>query len=127
MKIGVNLKIDVSKIDKSKLFKGKKGTYLDMTAFIDLDEVGQFGDNGMIVQSVSKEEKQQGIKGEILGNSRVFWRDSESDHVNYNQGYQNQQTIAQREAQQHQQYQQPQREQMNNNYAPSDFDDEIPF
>ena len=28
---GINLRINVSRIDKSKLFHGKKGVYLDMT------------------------------------------------------------------------------------------------
>jgi hypothetical protein len=74
MKVGVNLKIDVTKIDKSRFFIGKNGAkYLDMTAFIDLKEQDQYGNNGMIVQPVSKEEKQAGVKGPILGNSKVFW------------------------------------------------------
>lgn len=69
---GVNLKIDVSKIDKSKLFKGEKGTYLDCTAFINVDEQGQYGDNGMITQSWKDQQKGE---GPILGNAKVFWRD----------------------------------------------------
>ena len=69
---GVNLKIDVSKIDKSKLFKGEKGTYLDLTAFINVDEQGQYGDNGMITQSWKDQQKGE---GPILGNAKVFWRD----------------------------------------------------
>ena len=76
-KIGVSLKIDVSKIDKARLFKGQKGTYLDATAFIDLDQLDQYGNSGMITQDVSKEEKQQGVKGNILGNSKVFWSDGQ--------------------------------------------------
>jgi len=32
-KIGINISIDVTKIDKSRLFKGKKGTYMDLTTF----------------------------------------------------------------------------------------------
>jgi hypothetical protein len=72
-KIGVSLKIDVTKIDKSKLFKGAKGTYCDLTAWIDIDTKDKYDNNGMIVQSVSEEEKKQGIKGAILGNSKVFY------------------------------------------------------
>ena len=64
----IKLKIDVTKIDKSKLFQGAKGTYLDAVVFLK-DEVDQYGNNGMIVQSVTKEEREQGIKGAILGNS----------------------------------------------------------
>src|SRR5690554_1735283 len=76
-KVGVRLKIDVSKIDKARLFKGQKGVYLDATCFIDLDEKGQYGDNGMVTQDVSKEEREQGVKGPILGNVTVFYRDDQ--------------------------------------------------
>jgi hypothetical protein len=57
------------------LYVGQKGKYLDATVFIDLDELDQYGNSGMITQDVSKEEKQAGTKGAILGNSKVFWRD----------------------------------------------------
>jgi hypothetical protein len=75
MKVGVSLKIDVSKIDKARLFKGEKGTYLDATVFVDVDQLDQYGNSGMITQDVSKDEKQQGVKGNILGNCKVFWND----------------------------------------------------
>jgi hypothetical protein len=75
-KIGVSLKIDVSKIDKARLFSGQKGTYLDATVFIDLSELDQYGNSGMITQDVSKEEKLQNVKGNILGNCKVFWNDA---------------------------------------------------
>ena len=79
-KIGVNLKIDVTKIDKSKLFKGKNGNmYLDAQVFIDLDEQDQYGNNGMVTQAVSKEERASGVKGNILGNTRKFWGDYDSE------------------------------------------------
>jgi len=74
-KIGVNLKIDVSKINKDRMFKGEKGTYLDCTAFIDLDAQDQYGNNGMITQSWRDQEKGE---GPILGNSRIFWSDGGS-------------------------------------------------
>lgn len=54
MKLGISIKIDVTKIDKSRLFKSEKGTYLDLTTMIDLDELDQYGNNGFIAQSVSK-------------------------------------------------------------------------
>ena len=76
MKIGVSLKIDVSKIDKARLFKGQKGIYLDATAFIDLDQLDEYGNSGMITQDVSKDERAQGVKGNILGNSKVFFKDN---------------------------------------------------
>lgn len=106
-KVGVSLKIDVSKIDKDRLFKGQKGTYLDATVFIDTAELDQYGNSGMITQDVSKEEKQQGVKGNILGNCKVFWSDS---------------------GQQAQPQQPPQQAQPQYNAPPQEFDDsDIPF
>ena len=67
----VRLKLDVTKIDKARLFQGKKGVYLDATVFLN-DEAGQYGDNGMITQDVSKEEREAGNKGAILGNATIF-------------------------------------------------------
>ena len=67
----IRLKIDVSKIDKSKLFHGKKGVYLDATMFLS-DTPGQYGDNGMITQDVSKEDREAGVKGAILGNATIY-------------------------------------------------------
>jgi len=75
MKIGISIKLDVSKIDKSRLFKGDKGTYLDLTTFIDLDQQDQYGNNGFIAQSVTKEERERGEQGAILGNSKVFYKE----------------------------------------------------
>ena len=77
-KIGVAVKIDVTKIDKARLFKGAKGTYLDTTVFIDLDELDQYGNSGMVTQDVSKEEREQKVQGNILGNVKVFWSDGGS-------------------------------------------------
>jgi hypothetical protein len=73
-KIGVQVKIDVSKIDKALLFKGAKGTYLDATVFIDIDTADQYGNNGMVTQDVSKEARDAGGKGPILGNVKIFWK-----------------------------------------------------
>jgi len=74
-KVGVSLKINVSMIEKARLFAGKNGKYLDATVFIDLDNKDQYDNNGMVTQDVSKEEKAQGVKGPILGNVKVFWKD----------------------------------------------------
>lgn len=62
------LKIDVTKINKNYLFKGEKGTYLDLVLLDNRDGVDQYGNSGMIVQEVSREDREAGIKGPILGN-----------------------------------------------------------
>jgi len=74
MKYGVNIKINVSNIEKGRLFQGKKGKYLDAQVFIDIDNVSEYGDNGMVTQSITKEEKENGVKGQILGNATIFWK-----------------------------------------------------
>jgi hypothetical protein len=77
-KVGVSLKLDVTKMDKARFFAGAKGTYCDCTVFIDLDELDQYGQSGMITQDVSKEEREQKVQGNILGNAKVFWSDTGS-------------------------------------------------
>ena len=61
-------KIDVTKIDKESLFKGKSGIYLDIALIPNKSGRDQYGNDGMIVQSVSKQARQEGKKGPILGN-----------------------------------------------------------
>lgn len=61
-------KIDVSKIDKDRLFRGAKGTYLDIV-LLPVDE-SKFGETHLIKQDVSKEEREAGVRGEILGNAK---------------------------------------------------------
>ena len=78
-KIGINISIDVSKIDKTRLFKGKKGTYMDLTTFIDTNNPDQYNQHGFVSQSTSKEEREQGVKTPILGNCKVFFDSNSSD------------------------------------------------
>jgi hypothetical protein len=68
-KVGVEIQIDVNKIDEDRLYKGKKGNYLTMTAFIDLHEIDQYGNNGMVTHKKGKDEE----RAPILGNTKVFW------------------------------------------------------
>ena len=65
-------------IEKARLFKGNKGMYLDATVFIDPDQQDQYGNNGFIAQDVSKEEREQNVRGPILGNCQVFYRENQS-------------------------------------------------
>jgi hypothetical protein len=76
-KIGVKLSIDVSKIDKALLYKGAKGVYLSATVFVDIDQADQYGNHGMITQDETKENREAGKNGAILGNCKVFWKDQQ--------------------------------------------------
>ena len=73
--IGVNLLIDVSKLDKSRLYKGAKGTYANLTVFIDSNP-DQFGKNGGVKEQATKEERDQKVKMPFVGNATIFWSDN---------------------------------------------------
>tara|TARA_R100000935_G_C2747660_1_gene128457 strand:- start:20 stop:313 length:294 start_codon:yes stop_codon:yes gene_type:complete len=75
MKVGLNVRINVSRIDKSKLYKGEKGVYLNMTTFVDLDQEDEYGNNGFIAMEQSKEQRDAGEQSVILGNVKKFWSD----------------------------------------------------
>ena len=66
----IRVKLDVTKIDKSALFKGSKGTYLDLSLVPTRDS--QYGDDYMVTQDIGKERRQAGEKGPILGNAKIL-------------------------------------------------------
>ena len=78
MKVGLSVRIDVTKIDKSRLYKGTKGTYLDLTTFVDTDQQDQYENNGFISQSVTKEERDAKVQTPILGNVKVIYTDGQA-------------------------------------------------
>ena len=73
----ISLNIDVTKIKKERLYKGAKGTYLDAVLIpTPNSEYGVY----MIVESISKEEREAGNKGTILGNAKnIVKRDAPAE------------------------------------------------
>ena len=65
----ISISINVSKIDKDRLFQGKQGQYLD--AVLIETPNSEYGDY-MVVESVSKEERLAGTKGTIIGNGKII-------------------------------------------------------
>jgi len=65
----ITLKIDVTKITKERLFKGQKGTYLNCVLIPTPNS--KYGDY-MIKENVSKEERDKGVDGAILGNAKEY-------------------------------------------------------
>ena len=62
-------KINVNKIEKHRLYKGEKGTYLNVVLIETPDsEYSDF----MIVQEIPKEERRAGNQGVILGNAKIL-------------------------------------------------------
>lgn len=68
----ISLSIDVTKIDKSKLVSGKKGTYLNLTVELK-DEADQYGNNVSAWEGQSKEEREAKANRNFLGNGKVIW------------------------------------------------------
>lgn len=68
-------KINVTKIDKKRLFAGKQGTYLDLV-FIPTPD-SEFGDY-MIKQQCTKEEREAKVQMPILGNAKFLTRNPKS-------------------------------------------------
>ena len=59
-------------MDKTKLFNADSGAiYLDAT-LLTKEEDDQYGNCGMIVQDVSKADREAGVQGAILGNAKLF-------------------------------------------------------
>jgi len=69
--------IDLTKIPKNKIIDGKKGKYLPITITLN-DEVDQFGNNGPVIVTQSKEERDAKQDKVYLGNVKVVWTNGEN-------------------------------------------------
>jgi len=68
----LRLKLDVTKLDKSAFFKGAKGTYADLTVYIN-DRPYQYDNDASVQQDLGKDRRQRGEKGPYVGNGK--WSD----------------------------------------------------
>lgn len=64
------IKLNASKIDKDHMFEGKAGKYVDLCLMENRDGPDQYGNDGFVVQGVSKESRAAGERGPIVGNWR---------------------------------------------------------
>ena len=71
MKKTLALKIDLTKINKDRIYHSEKtgAKYLDAVLFYN-SEKDKYENNGMITESVSRDERAEGIQGNILGNAK---------------------------------------------------------
>ena len=76
-KIGLHLKIDVTKIKKELLFRSvnTKSKYLDCTAFINIDTTDQFGNNCSILQNLPADQREKNY----IGNGKIFYRKNKNE------------------------------------------------
>jgi hypothetical protein len=66
--------INLNKLPKEKLIKGKNGTYYDFTISVN-DETGEYGDNCSMFDSQTKEEREAKTPKNYVGNAKVIWTD----------------------------------------------------
>ena len=74
MAVIINTSINLNEIPKDKIIDGKKGKYLPITITIN-DEVDNFGNQGPVVVTQSKEEREGKAPKVYLGNVKVAWTD----------------------------------------------------
>ena len=73
----ISASIDLTKIDKAKIYEGKKGKYYPITVVLN-DEPGQYGDSGYIMTEQTKEERDAKTQKQYLGNVKVVWTNGQN-------------------------------------------------
>ena len=76
----MKLSIDVTKITKSRLYKGKKGTYLDLVVELK-DEVDQYNNNVAAWEGQTEEERKAKNDRNFLGNGKVIWESDKKEEA----------------------------------------------
>tara|TARA_B100001287_G_scaffold13208_1_gene9946 strand:+ start:8001 stop:8318 length:318 start_codon:yes stop_codon:yes gene_type:complete len=72
----IKTSINLTNIPKDKIIEGKKGKYLPITITVN-DEVDQFGNQGPVIVSQTKEERETKVDKTYLGNVQVVWTNGE--------------------------------------------------
>ena len=70
------IKIDLKKIDKSKIFEGKNGSYYEFTVALN-DKTSQYGENISVSESQTKEERDAKAPKTFIGGGKVLWVSNE--------------------------------------------------
>jgi len=73
----ISANIDLTKIEKAKIYEGKKGKYYPITIVLN-DELGQYGDSGYIQTEQTKEERDAKMPKSYLGNVKVVWSNGQN-------------------------------------------------
>jgi len=68
--------INLNEIPKDKIIIGKKGKYLPISITLN-DELDQFGNQGPVIVSQSKEEREAKQAKTYLGNVKLVWTNGE--------------------------------------------------
>lgn len=70
----LNFSINLDKLDKSRVVKGAKGNYYDLTVSIS-DQTSQYGNNVSVFDSQTKEQREAKAEKNYVANGKVVWTD----------------------------------------------------
>ncbi len=76
--------INLNEIPKDKIIVGKKGKYLPISITLN-DELDQFGNQGPVIVSQSKEEREAKTPKVYLGNVKLVWTNGEVKKFDFQQ------------------------------------------
>ena len=68
----LSISIDVTKLNKSRFYKGAKGTYASLDIWIE-DEKDQYGNDASVSESLTKEEREAKAKKNYVGNGKKLY------------------------------------------------------
>jgi len=70
----INVSVNLDKLDKTKIIKGKNGNYYNLTVSVN-DDTSQYGDNASIFNTQTKEDRELKNPKVYVGNGKVVWTD----------------------------------------------------
>lgn len=70
----INFSLNLDKLNKAKVVKGKNGNYYDLTISVN-DETNQFGHNVSVFDRQTKEERDAKSTKNYVANGKVVWTD----------------------------------------------------
>ena len=76
--------INLNEILKDKIIVGKKGKYLPISITLN-DELDQFGNQGPVIVSQTKEEREAKTPKVYLGNVKLVWTNGEVKKFDFQQ------------------------------------------
>lgn len=68
----IKLNIDLSKIDKTAFYEGKKSKYLNLVIWPNRDGEDQYGNTHSVQQELPRERRDKGDKNPYVGNGKTF-------------------------------------------------------
>lgn len=74
----ISINIDVKKINKERLYHGKKGVYCGITMIL-MDEPDDHGNDVQVWEEQTKDEREAKKDRNFLGSGKVIWTDERDE------------------------------------------------